>query len=171
MTQHTIETERLHLRLTTIEDVEFIFELVNMPKWKLYIGDRNVKTLESAKKYIEIKIRPQIDQLGYGNYTVIRKSDGIKIGSCGLYNREGIEGIDIGFSFLPAYENQGYAYESSKKLLNIGMTEFNLNLVNAITMRSNESSQKLLEKLGLKFVKMIKLVEGDNELMLFSLII
>lgn len=34
------ETERLRLQPTSEEDAEFIFELVNTPKWIANIGDR-----------------------------------------------------------------------------------------------------------------------------------
>ncbi|HSO86523.1 MAG TPA: GNAT family N-acetyltransferase, partial [Draconibacterium sp.] len=64
-------------------------------------------TEEDAKQYIKNKIRPQLEKLGFANYTLIRKSDGLKIGSCGLYDREGVEGIDIGFALLPAFEGLG----------------------------------------------------------------
>ena len=96
------ETERLFIRPTSLEDAPFIFELLNPPKWKKFIGDRNIHSIKDAEAYIENKMLPQLEKLGYTNNTVIRKFDRQKIGSCGLYNREGIEGVDIGFSLLPA---------------------------------------------------------------------
>ena len=39
------ETDRLILKPTSEEDAEFIFELLNTPKWLKYIGDRNVKSI------------------------------------------------------------------------------------------------------------------------------
>ena len=93
----SFETDRLYLRPTTVVDASFIMELLNTPKWIKYIGDRNIKSVADAALYIENKMLPQLEELGYSNYTVIRKSDLQKIGSCGLYNRKGIDGIDIGF--------------------------------------------------------------------------
>ena len=92
------ETERLLLRATSTEDAEFILELTNTPKWLMYIGDRNIRSPENARDYIKEKIEPQHKRLGYSNYTVLRKSDEVKMGTCGLYDREGVEGIDIGFA-------------------------------------------------------------------------
>jgi len=165
----TIITTRLQLKPTNIKDADFTVKLLNTPKWLKYIGDRKVKTSQDAKKYITSKIRPQIEKLGYGNYTVIRKIDGVKVGTCGLYDREGLDGVDIGFAFMPEYEQQGYAYESSKKLLEIGFSNFGIKRVNAITLPSNKASQKLLEKLGLSFVKMVKLPHDENKLMLYQI--
>ena len=165
----SFETERLILKPTTPEDAAFLLELVNTPKWLANIGDRNVRTLADAKKYIAERITTQLVRLGYANYTVIRKSDGTKMGSCGLYDREGLEGIDIGFAFLPEYEGQGYAYESAQKVLDAAISQFGIKRIQGITIPENIASQKLLEKLGLKFVEMTQIAGDDAELMLYRL--
>jgi RimJ/RimL family protein N-acetyltransferase len=162
------ETERLILRSTSVEDAAFIFELLNTPKWLKYIGDRDVTSIESAKEYIKTKMLPQLERLGFSNYTLIRKSDNKKIGTCGLYDRDGLEGIDIGFAFLPEFENKGYGYESANKLKNIAFDKFGIKEINAITQKDNISSQKLLEKLGLKLIGTTILPNEDIELLLYK---
>lgn len=161
-------TERLLLRATNLEDAAFVLELLNTPKWLQYIGDRQVRTLEEARAYIENRMLPQMERLGYGNYTVIRQSDGAKIGSCGLYDREGLEGVDIGFAFLPAYEGQGYGSESATKVLELAQNLFGLSKISGITNQQNIASQRLLEKIGLRFVRMIQLPDDPAELMLYQ---
>jgi len=167
--KNTIETERLVLRASTIEDAEFVYELLNTPKWLEFIGDRNINSLDDAKQYIIEKIIPQHKRLGYGNFTVIRKSDGAKLGSCGIYDREGLEGVDIGFGFFPAYEQKGYAFESANKVMQLAKDKYKLKLINAITNQNNLSSQKLLIKLGLSFSGLITLPDSDEQLMLFQI--
>ena len=166
--QH-FETERLILKPTASADAEFIFELVNTPKWLANIGDRNVKSAEDAKAYIEQRMTTQLEKLGFGNYTLIRKADNLKIGTCGLYDREGLEGIDIGFALLPAYENMGYGYESAAKLLEVAVKDFSIKLISAITTKENIASQKLIEKLGLKYVNTINIPNDEEELLLYRL--
>lgn len=161
------ETERLLLKPTNENDAEFIFELMNTTKWKKYIGERNIYTVETALVYIKDKMLPQFKAFGFGNYTVVRKSDGVKIGSCGLYNRDGLEGVDIGFAFLPQFEGKGYGYESSMQIMKLAEFEFKLTQVSGITNQDNYSSQNLLVKIGLKKVGLIKLPHDDDELMLF----
>jgi len=106
---------------------------------------------------------PQLERLGYGNYTVIRKSDRAKIGTCGLYDRKGLEGVDIGFAFLPAYEGQGYGYESANKIKEAGLSVFGIKKLSAITAKENIASQKLLEKLGFYFSEFVTLPDDDEE--------
>lgn len=163
------ETERLVIRPTSDEDAEFIFELLNTPKWLEYIGDRNVASVAMAKNYIQTKIQPQLERLGYSNYTLIRKSDNAKIGSCGLYDREGLDDTDIGYAFLPEYEKQGYAFEAANKIKDVGLNVFNINVISAITAKNNAASQKLLEKLGLKLVGTTTLPNETEELLLYKI--
>ncbi|GGX34453.1 GNAT family N-acetyltransferase [Aquimarina muelleri] len=166
-TYKSFETERLFIRPTNILDADFILELMNSPKWLENIGDRNIKSVKDAEDYIENKILPQLKRLGYSNYTIIRKSDQAKIGCCGLYNREGLDRIDIGFAFLPEYEKKGYGYESVSKLKEIALNYFKLPEIVGITIQTNIGSQKLLEKIGLTFKDIIKLPNDEEEVMLY----
>ncbi|HHB79105.1 MAG TPA: N-acetyltransferase [Saprospiraceae bacterium] len=163
-----LETERLFLRPTAIDDAEFFFELLNTPKWIQYIGERHITDMESAKKYIQEKVLPKPDKVGV-NFTVRLKENGAKIGSCGLYRREGLDYMDIGFAFLPGFEQQGYAYESARRVLEMGFSDFGIDRVCAITTEDNFRSQRLLTKLGMEYEKIIRIPNDDVDLMLYNL--
>ena len=167
MKPHMFETERLLMRPTDTTDAEFILALMNTPKWLEYIGDRNVHSIDQAKDYIKNKITPQLNRLGYSNYTVIRKIDRIKMGTCGLYDREGLEGIDLGFAFLPNYKKKGFAFESVEKLKTEAYNTVNIKQLSAITKQENKESQQLLEKLGFTFLELIKIPKDTAKLMLY----
>ncbi|GGP03577.1 alanine acetyltransferase [Cloacibacterium rupense] len=160
------ETERLILKPTDIEDSEFIFKIMNTPKYYQYIGDRNIRTLEDAENYIIQKMFPQHEKMGFGNYTVILKSDSSKIGFCGIYVRPNLETPDIGFAFFEEFEGKGYAYEAASLLKQLAKDEFGLKKLGGITVEYNHSSRKLLEKLGLEFQKKF-FMEGDPEELLY----
>lgn len=161
------ETSRLKLIPTNLEDAEFILELMSTPKWHQYIGDRKVYNLKQAQEYIQTKMLPLLHQRGFSNYTIILKSTNEKIGSCGLYDREKLEGIDIGFALLPQFENKGYGYEAAQKILEAAEKTFHLDHLSAITTPSNISSQKLLKKLGL--IEKQSLQWDDETLLLFEI--
>lgn len=165
----TFETERLILRPCFVEDAAFIFELVNSPKWLKYIGDRNIKSHHEAQEHIKAKMYPQLQRLGFGNYTVIRKPDGAKMGTCGLHDRDVVEGIDIGFAFLPEFEGYGYAHEAADRLIRAAIEDFKISEITAITLPINYASQKLLEKIGLQFEKIIRLPKDTEDLMFYRL--
>ena len=101
------ETDRLILKATDLDDSKLVLELLNTPKWIRFIGDREVHKLQDASKYIEDRMLPQYERLGYGNYCMIRKADKMKMGFCGLYNREGLDGVDVDLEWQ--YVTPGYS--------------------------------------------------------------
>lgn len=154
-----LESNRLILRPASIQDKVFYFKLLNSPGWLQYIGDRSVHSPYDAQVYIETRMLSQYERLGFGNNTVILKSNGEKIGSCGLYSREGLDGVDIGFAFLPEYHKKGYAYEAASEILEYAHDVLKLPFIQGITGEDNIASQSLLEKLGLQYLE-TKQIEG-----------
>ena len=165
---NSYETDRLILKPAEVQDADFFLELYNMPSFIQYIGDRNLRTKEDAENYIKSRFIPQIEKLGFGNNVVILKEDHTKIGAVGIFEREGLDVLDIGFSFLEKYERKGYAYESANKLKEVAATDFGVHKISAITTKDNFSSQKLIERLGLKFQKMVTIPEDVVELMYYE---
>ncbi|MEC5158462.1 GNAT family N-acetyltransferase [Chryseobacterium sp. MP_3.2] len=163
------ETERLFLEEISLNDAEFILRLYNTPKFIEHIGDKNLRTVADAEKYINEKFLPQLENLGYGNYLIRRKLDGQKIGAVGIFTREGLEVSDIGFSFLEEFEGNGYGQESASKLLEKAFLDFGLKTISAITTKENHASQNLIKKLGLTYLKIIQLPDDPVELLYFEI--
>ncbi|WP_377890490.1 GNAT family N-acetyltransferase [Alkalihalobacillus sp. R86527] len=163
-----IETDRLILRLLTIDDAAFILKLLNDPTWKQFIGDKGVNTLEDARNYILTGPITMYSQLGYGLYLVELKESKIPIGLCGLIKRESLEDTDIGFAFLSEYQSKGHAYEAASATLSYGCNQLNLKRIVAITSKDNELSSKLLKKIGMNVEQVITPADGSEELDLFS---
>ena len=173
-----LETERLVLREIVESDAEFILDLVNQPSFIKYIGDRKVKTLERAREVIENTYRKSYQDFGYGLWAVELKEDAesenqnpkskIRIGICGFVRRDSLPEADIGFAFLPQFEKKGYAFESASAAMTYGREKLNLKKVLAITTQDNASSVRLLEKLGFRFERLIKLPHDAEMLNLFS---
>ena len=159
-------TQRLIIQPTSEEDAVLIYELMNTPKFIQFVGNRNIQSIEEARAYIRKKMLPQLHSLGYSNYTIIRKEDNKKLGSCGLYNREGLDGIDIGFGLLPQYEGKGYL--KPHKNLKVANKDFKIKSIKAITSKENLGSQALLKKLGFRVSGSITLPGEAEELILFT---
>ena len=71
---YIIETERLRLREFTLHDVDFIIELLNSAGWLQFIGDKNVKTVEQAKSYLENGPIKSYQTNGFG-LSLVEKKD------------------------------------------------------------------------------------------------
>lgn len=163
-----METDRLLLRYQTQDDAAFVLQLVNDPQWLQYIGDRGVRTLEDARAYIANGAMRMYEQYGFGLFLVERKEDSTPLGICGLVKRDGLDDIDIGFAFLPAYRAQGYAYEAASAVMEYAVNKLGLARVVAITTQDNDASARLLQKIGLRFERLFQLPGDPDVLKLFS---
>ena len=152
-----LETERLILREVHTSDSDFILDLLNQPSFIKYIADRGVRTVDQAREYIESRFVQSYKTNGYGLFLMELKDGGTPIGLCGFVNRETLPHPDVGFALLPQFEKQGYAYEAASALLDYGRERLGCKRVLAITTPDNESSGRLLEKIGLRFEREIEL--------------
>lgn len=163
-----LETERLNLREIVETDDAFILDLLNQPSFIKHIGDRGVRNLEQARDFIKTRYRKSYADNGFGLYAVELRETGEPIGMCGFVKRDNLPDADIGFAFLPQFEKKGYAFESADAVMKYGREVLGLKRVLAITSQTNESSIKLLEKLGFNFEKLIKMPNDAQEINLFA---
>ena len=163
------ETKRLIICKLELTDASFIVELLNDPDWIRYIGDRGVRTVDDACNYLTNGPMKSYEANGFGLFLVKLKDEGTPVGMCGLIKRVGLEDIDIGYAFLPEARGKGYAYESAAAVLEFGKNVIGLKRIVAITTPDNKNSIHLLEKLGLKFEKMVKITEDADETTLFGI--
>ena len=163
-----LETERLLVRRFTIDDAEFILTLLNEPSFLRYIGDKKVRTLEDARQYILNGPVASYERHGFGLCLVELKESNTPIGMCGLLKREELPNVDIGFAFLPEFWKQGFAFEAATAVLNDAHVRLKLERILAITSLDNEASIKLLERLGFKYERELKLSADRNQVKLFT---
>ncbi len=164
----TFQTERLTLRPMTQKDADFILELLNDPAFIRYIGDRKIRTLEGARTYISDGPVASYAKNGFGLYLVQRKESGEPMGMCGLIRRSTLKDVDIGYAFLPKFWSKGYALEAAREMKRYAQEELGLKRLVAVVDPENRPSIHLLEKLGMKFEKMVRLAADDIELKLFA---
>ncbi|WP_245999716.1 GNAT family N-acetyltransferase [Paraflavitalea soli] len=154
------ETPRLLLRELTVADAPFIFELVNEPAWIEFIGDKGVRTIADAENYIINGPHKSYATNGFGLWLVQLKEQNSPIGMCGLIKRDALKHVDIGFAFLAVHNGQGYGYEAATAVLDHARNKIGLKHILAITNQHNVRSIRLLEKLGLKYERLITM-PGD----------
>jgi [ribosomal protein S5]-alanine N-acetyltransferase len=154
-------TERLILHQLSLEETDFIFNLLNNPGWIKFIGDRNIHNIAAAIDYIN-KINSNPD---FQYWAVKLKTDLTSIGIITFIKRNYLDHHDIGFAFLPQYEKNGYAFEASSVVLKSMLATHSTIL--ATTIKSNTRSIKLLEKLGLSFDREIQ--QGNDKLQIYAI--
>ena len=163
-----LETERLTLREITTADAEFLLRLLNEPSFIQNIGDKNVRTIADASHYALNGPIASYKQHGFGLYLVALKQTGEPIGICGLVRRESLPAADIGYAFLPAYWRKGYALEATTATKQHAFAVLGHRQLLAIVNPENASSIRVLEKLGLKFKRMVRISDDAPEICLYS---
>lgn len=163
-----LQTERLILYKLTLNDTDFIIELVNSPGWLQYIGYRNIHTTEDAIRYLEDGPLKSYEQNGFGLLMIQLKSTKTSIGMCGLLKRDALPLPDLGYALLPAYEGKGYITEATSAYLAYVAQQLQIEKLMAITSLDNEKSIRVLEKLHFVFERYMNMSGDDYPVRLFS---
>ena len=164
-----ILTQRLALRRVAPSDSGFILELLNEPAFLKNIGDRKVRTEADALGYIAEKLAASYEIHGFGLYVVEPRDEGAPMGICGFVKREVLPHADIGFSFLERHWSKGFALESATATLDYGRTTLGFSRVLGLTALENPRSIRLLERLGLRFERLIDMPGHGVQSRLFSI--
>ena len=164
-----IETARLRLRELTLADAELMLAIWNDPAFIRFVGDRGIRTLEDAQAAMTTGALKLYEDYGYGPYGVVLRGQGTPIGICGLFRREELDEPDIGFATLPAYCGNGYAYEASKAVLEYARDKLGIPRLTAIVSPENEASVGLIRKLGLRFERMHRMADDDEDVAIYGI--
>lgn len=168
MTDWRLETDRLFLRRITLEDADLMLAIWNDPAFLRNVGDRGIRTIEQAGAAMESGPLRLYADYGYGPYAMVLKSDGTRVGICGLFKRDNLDHPDIGFAVLPEHCARGYAGEAARAVLAHARDDLRLDELAAIVAPGNAPSIALIEKLGLRLRGMITMPGDTTEICLYG---
>jgi RimJ/RimL family protein N-acetyltransferase len=156
-----METAHLFLRRFTLDDAEAYLPLISLPEIIRYTGDTPASSVEEAREVL--RSRPLRDYVlhGYGRLAVIEKASGRLVGFSGLKYVEELGEVDLGYRFLPDCWGKGYATESARAVMAHGLRELGIRRVVGTVHPDNPASARVLEKLGLRFERMLA-PDGDR---------
>ena len=159
-----LETERLRLQRFTAdaEESEFALRLLNEPSYLQNIGDKGVRTLEQAAKYLREGPIQSYELHGHGLYRVVLKGSRQLVGICGLLKRDQFKDADLGYAFLPEFWSRGFAFEAASAVREYGRQTLGLAKIIALVNPANTPSIKLLKKLGFSYSETVKMEPGGG---------
>ncbi len=163
-----LQTERLLLRPLTDDDAAFIIELLNEPSFIKFIGDRKVRTIEDAIRYIDNGPRASLRKHGYGMLRVSLRDGDTPIGLCGLIRRETLPDVDLGFAYLATHHRKGYAVEAARAILDQARGQHAVGRVLAITLPDNSGSIRVLQSIGFVAAGTVQLGDDPELLNLYE---
>jgi RimJ/RimL family protein N-acetyltransferase len=163
-----LETGRLTLRRLDHADGPFLVTLLNEPSFLEHIGDRGVRNLEDAARYLRDGPFAMYQRYGFGLWHAARRVDGAAVGMCGLLKRDNLPDVDLGYAYLPAYWGLGYAFEAADAVLSLAVRKFGLKRVIGVVSQGNAASIRVLEKLGMRFEGMVSMRPDEPEVRLYG---
>jgi RimJ/RimL family protein N-acetyltransferase len=87
---------------------------------------------------------------------------------CGFTKKDALPYPDIGYALLPRFWSKGYAVEAASAVMSYGSRVLGIRRIVAVVNPDNEGSILVLEKIGLKFERMVRLAEHEPEIKLFA---
>lgn len=163
-----IETPRMHLRELNLADAAFILELLSDPDFLVHVGDRGVHSLDAARRYVTEGPGSSYMRFGFGLNAMELKDTGTAVGLCGLLRRDSHPDVEIGFALLPCARRKGLALEAAAATLSWGFDCLGLDRIVALTAPENLASMRILERIGLRFERMVRYTADGAESRLFA---
>ena len=163
-----LTTARLTMREMNAADAPFILALLNDPGFIANIGDRGVRSVADAERYIVDRFMTAFARDGFGFCLVEKGAE--PIGICGFVQRVGLPAPDLGFAYLARHVGQGFGREAGEAMLAHGRDRLELDPILAITSPANAASIALLLRLGFVAEGLIELasVAGPSRLFRYS---
>ena len=153
-----IQTARLYLRQFTPDDLDDLYRIYSDPEIMKYLS--GVRTREATEIAIHTMLK-HWEEHNFGLWALVHKIDGKMIGRCGLNFLEKTPEVQLGYTLDKVYWNQGLATEASLASLNYGFQILNLQRIVAIALPENITSQRLMQKVGMKYEKNAHYYETD----------
>jgi len=153
-----IETARLYLRQFTPEDLDDLYRIYSDPEIMKYLT--GVRTREATEIAINTMLKSW-EENNFGMWALVHKIDRKMIGRCGLVFLDKTREVELGYTLDKVYWNQGLATEASFASLNYGFQILKLERIVAIARPENIASQRVIQKVGMKYEKNAHFYETD----------
>lgn len=157
----TIQSSRLLLRQFSNSDIENVFKGLSHPMVIQYYGV-SYATLEDTKA--QMIFFKELEQNNTGTWWAICSLDNTV-----FYGAIGINSInhthhkgEMGYWLLPQYWGQGIISEAAPPVVEYAFNYFDLHRIEAVVETGNESSKKLLNKIGFAYEGTMKECEVKN---------
>lgn len=150
-----IETERLLLRDWIASDlVPYIRMNADEQVMEFFLS----KLSEAESLEMLDRIKTEITQRGFGFFAVERKEDNAFMGFVGLhqvgFDVDFVPAVEIGWRLLPEFWGKGYTPEAARGCFNFAKEQLGMKEIVAFTSVPNKKSERVMEKVGMEFVKL-----------------
>ena len=161
------ETECLFVRHFAPDDLNNFADLCADAEVMRYVGNGETLPRDEVVRWIEV-CQTKYATRGYGTSAVLERASGISpdtapgtfVGYCGVVRAPGNDFDELIYVFHKRVWGRGYAVEASKAMLEYVFERSLLTHIYATIHADNLASQKVAEKLGMRFEKEVVESEG-----------
>lgn len=143
-----LETDRLNIRETSLDDLPSLFKLYEAPLVTKYM--ENLFGYEEEYEYQKQYIENIYGLYDIGIWSLVRKDDNCLIGRMGIEYKDDPNSVELGFMLGEEYQHMGYATEAATAIIEFARTIDGLNSIKCIFHKENHSSRMLCQRLGFK---------------------
>ncbi|HET7656666.1 MAG TPA: GNAT family protein [Bacillales bacterium] len=147
----TLETERLILRKLTMDDAEDLFEYSSEPEVSKYLPWETHRTIGDSKEFISMVL--ELYETGQlAPWGIMLKENEKLVGTIDFVHwLPKHHRAEISFVLSKKFWGNGYILEATRRLLCFGFEQMELQKIEALSMIENVQSQRVLQKLGMRF--------------------
>jgi ribosomal-protein-alanine N-acetyltransferase len=148
-----LETERLILRKLEITDAHEILALRSDDRVNEFIDRKKMQSIDEAQNFI-YKMSAGIANNEWIFWAIIKKGTGEFVGTVCLWNIVKEEAkAELGYELIHKEQGKGYMSAVVDRVLKYGFITMKLSKIEAVIMKGNANSIKLIEKKGFKQTK------------------
>ena len=147
-----VETSRLRLRMFRPEDLDAMCEITSDAEVMRYIGYGLPLTREETRENLS-RIVSAFGRRGFGRWALELKETGALVGYCGLSLGNEEVGVELAYMLSRGAWGRGLALEAGRASLRYGFERLGLSSIAGLTMQDNRRSRRVLERLGMSFVR------------------
>ncbi|MCM3766970.1 GNAT family N-acetyltransferase [Neobacillus niacini] len=141
-----LETERLQLRILTLDDAEKVMAHFSDPAVTRFMDIEPCKDLKDVEEIIQYHIEDSGCRWG-----IFYKEQFVgTIGFHYLRKNEGDFIAEIGFDLSKKYWSKGFMTEAIREVISFGFTQMGLTMIDATVEPDNEKSINLMKRLEFK---------------------
>jgi ribosomal-protein-alanine N-acetyltransferase len=160
-----IETGRLGLRRLIPADLNALWALYQDPEITRYIPDAP-RNFEETREELEwfVNGHPRFPELGL--WATIERASGQFVGRCGLlpWTIDGQAEVEVAYTIARAHWGRGLATEAALAIRDYAFTHLNRARLVALIDPQNIASQRVAEKIGMRFERRVTEWEGQPDL-------
>lgn len=177
----SLETDRLYLRRLDASDLDYFIRIHNDPDVARYIGAGNPRPPDETTRWFH-DIEDSYQNANLGQLTVLRKSDGARIGRCGLSDaviekaepqgrlRKGwffsahapgdveVEKLpELGYTFGREHWGNGYATEAARAVYEYAQRQLDFPAIMSVIHAQNAGSRAVVAKFQVRYIDVVEL--------------